>query len=332
MTYPRSSLICLDDTPWYHCVSRCVRRAFLCGADFSSGKDYEYRRGWIVNRMKELANIFAVDIAAYVVMSNHYHLVVRVAAERAKLWSMEEVLRRWSRLFAGPALMRQFLRDGSAHLSETQLSELQSLAEGIRFRLYDLSWFTRVLNESIARMANDEDDCRGRFWEGRFRSQALLDRAALLSAMVYVELNPVRAGMVDLPEAAPHTSLYERLASTTPAQVSATPLAPLMPFDPTGNIATAIPFTFLDYVELVDWTGRQSRPEKRGKINDNHPPILARTGLNPEAFIEMADNLLKNFGRAVGTPERLASLCGRHDLKYIRGIETAHKIFNRTTS
>ena len=94
MPYPRSSLVSPDATPWYHVISRCVRRAFLCGEDTVTGRNYEHRRGWIVERLEELAEVFAIDVAAYAVMSNHAHLVVRVDAERAQEWSQEEVLRR----------------------------------------------------------------------------------------------------------------------------------------------------------------------------------------------------------------------------------------------
>ncbi|TDN95748.1 transposase [Halomonas ventosae] len=94
MTLPRSALVSLDATPWYHLVNRCVRRAFLCGTDAVSGQSYEHRRGWIRDRLHQLAGVFAIDVAAYAVMSNHYHLVVRVDAERAAGWSDDEVLRR----------------------------------------------------------------------------------------------------------------------------------------------------------------------------------------------------------------------------------------------
>ena len=213
MTRPRCALVSLADTPWYHVVNRCVRRAFLCGHDAHSGQDFEHRRGWVETRIRELASVFAIDVAAYAVMSNHYHVVLRVDAARARGWSDEEVLRRWTQLFTGPLLVQQFLQPPQrALMGQAQLEQVQALADTYRARLFELSWFMRVLNESIARQANAEDGVKGRFWEGRFKSQALLDEQALLAAMAYVDLNPIRAGMAESLHDSAHTSIAARLA------------------------------------------------------------------------------------------------------------------------
>ena len=75
MPKPRKTLVSLDATPYYHCVSRCVRRAFLCSQDTLAGQKYEHHRKWVEDRLLELANIFEIDFAVYAAMSNHYHVV-----------------------------------------------------------------------------------------------------------------------------------------------------------------------------------------------------------------------------------------------------------------
>ncbi len=295
MTAPRSALVSLEDTPWYHCVCRCVRRAFLCGEDRFSGQNFDHRRGWIVERIQQLAALFAIDVAAYAVMSNHYHIVVRIDRERALEWSIEEVLKRWTALFTGPLLVTRYLSESRAEMTQAEIAEVEALAEVYRERLHDLSWFMRTLNEHIARRANAEDGVKGRFWEGRFKSQALLDEQALLAAMAYVDLNPVRAGLAETPETSDYTSIQERVVglpegtgSETSSRETATvkdpdtvldgerlrpeaetrvlPQAPLMPFDATARTPWAVPFAFEDYLELVDWTGRALRKEVMANV------------------------------------------------------------------
>ena len=193
MPKPRYRQVSIEDTPYYHCVSRCVRRAFLCGRDSQTGYDFNHRRQWIVDRIKLTCSVFAIDLCAYAIMSNHYHIVVKINAEQVKTWSDEEVARRWTQIFTGPLLVRQYL--GNADLTSTELERIAKLFATWRERLSDLSWFMRCINEPIARMANAEDHCTGSFWEGRFKSQALLDERALLACMAYVDLNPIRAAM-----------------------------------------------------------------------------------------------------------------------------------------
>ena len=179
MPEPRYRQVSVEDTPYYHCISRCVRRAFLCGSDSVTGFDFEHRRQWIVDRIRLLCSVFAVDLCAYAIMSNHYHIVVRINENEVGQWTDEEVARRWMQIFSGPLLMHQFL--GNASLTESEHAYVAELFTIWRKRLSDLSWFMRCLNEPIARMANTEDRCSGRFWEGRFKSQALLDERALLA-------------------------------------------------------------------------------------------------------------------------------------------------------
>jgi putative transposase len=209
MPQPRYRQVSVDDTPYYHCISRCVRRAFLCGEDPLSGFNFEHRRQWIVDRIKLLCSVFAVDLCAYAIMSNHYHIVVRIDAEQLATWSDEEVAHRWMQIFSGPLLMRQYLTN--ANLTQTELKCIANLFTTWRERLGNLSWFMRCINEPIARMANAEDHCTGRFWEGRFKSQALLDERALLACMAYVDLNPIRAALAKTPEQSDYTSIQERI-------------------------------------------------------------------------------------------------------------------------
>ena len=88
MTRARRDQVSLDSTPYYHCICRCVRRAFLCGEDSQSGRNFDHRKQWLVDRIKFLASIFSIDISAYAVMSNHYHLVVKVRGQALQLTRM----------------------------------------------------------------------------------------------------------------------------------------------------------------------------------------------------------------------------------------------------
>lgn len=273
MTLPRGQLVCVEQTPFYHCISRCVRRSYLCGKDRFSGKDFSHRRRWIEQRLERLSAVFAIEVLAYAIMSNHYHLVLRIDAQQAMGWSDDEVERRWSTLFRPPAAYCLAAEQAQEPACRAVLDRYRHLW---RSRLLELGWFMRCINEPLARFANQEDDCKGRFWEGRFRSQALLDEAAVLKCMAYVDLNPVRAGTARTPEDSAYTSIRARL------QGRGHHLAGFADRQVPGSI----PIDFGSYLQLIDWSGRVLRGARQGAIGPHAPPILERLQLAPARWIK----------------------------------------------
>ena len=338
MPQARQYQVSLDATPYYHCISRCVRRAFLCGFDKFTGRSFEHRRGWIVERLKQLTDCFAVDLCAYAVMSNHFHLVVKIQRDQAMSWSADEVIERWTRLFSTPILVRRY--QSGENLSGDELDALTSLIADWRERLYSLSWFMRALNEPIARQANQEDGCTGRFWSGRFTSQALLDEAALLTAMAYVDLNPVRAGIAETPDESDFTSIQERIRQwslekvnkATQVRANAGEFRRLMSFRSANNEHennhSIIPFTFKDYLELVDWSGRAVRDDKHGYINSSQPPILERLGIDGMRFLRHMQRKRHGFHHVIGRWQRIQQAGAQFGVCFFKGQAYASQVFS----
>ena len=282
MTLPRSQLICPSSTPNYHCIGRCVRRAFLCGEDALTGKDYSHRKGWVLARLALLAEVFTIELCAYAVMSNHYHLVLHINHDKALSLSHDEVISRWGRLFRVPEMVKCWQNSQTVAAQNEQVEKLLALW---RQRLCDVSWYMRCLNEHIARQANIEDGCKGRFWEGRFKSQAILDKEGLLACMIYVDLNPLRASLVATPEESADVSIHQRLEESSTAQPEADHPW-LLPFaTSTHPEPDCLPYTLQDYLLLLDWTGRVRRYDKRGAIAADEPPILSRLGIERRSFL-----------------------------------------------
>ena len=192
-----------------HTVQRCVRRAFLAGQDHTTGKDYSFRKEWIRRRMEALASVFAVDVLSYAVMSNHIHQILRNRPDVCAQWSDEEVAIRWLKVFPGRRL-EEHLAEPTDNDVKMLVANKERMAE-VRQRLSDISWFMRALAEPIARLANKQDECTGRFWEGRFKAQRIVDEAGLLACSMYVDLNPVRAAIAESPSESVHTSAYDRI-------------------------------------------------------------------------------------------------------------------------
>ena len=320
MTRARYTQVSLDSTPYYHCICRCVRRAFLCGQDHYSGQDYEHRRQWVVDRLAVLGEVFAIDLCAYAVMSNHYHVVVRLNQKQAEAWSDTEVAERWIRLFSGPLIVKRWL-SGQTKGGEA-LKALEIVGQW-RERLYDLGWFMKCLNEYLARRANEEDCCKGRFWEGRYKCQALLDEKALLQCMAYVDLNPVRADMAGTRETPDYTSVKQRASEVRDRQ--ATKKMPrLLPMVNSETVEiedddTVCRFRLMDYLELVDSTGRAVRVDKRGAISERAAGILDRLGIDERAWLRHMQPRKQRLPVAVGSLERLKAYAASTGRKWVSG-------------
>ena len=220
MTTPRWQLVSSDTPQAYHIVSRCVRRGWLCGFDRLTRRDYSHRKEWLLARLNQLGQAFAVDIYAYTILSNHFHLVLHYDPTAPARWSDVEVTQRWLRVCPPKPL-----RDGSPdedlrQLRMTQLLRNPLKLEQIRTKLGSLSVFMKLLKQPIARRANLEDDCAGHFFEQRFYSGALLSNEAILAAMAYVDLNPVRAKIAQTIAECEHTSIEVRLSALEPLEAN----------------------------------------------------------------------------------------------------------------
>ena len=313
MPTPRKALIAVEDTPFYHCMSRCVRRAYLCGIDKFTGKNYAYRRVEIEERLLFLGTVFAIDICAYAIMSNHHHETLHINPDKAKTWDDAEVIRRWHQLFSGNHISQCF--ENGSPLDDAQRQQLALTATLWREQLTSISWFMRCLNEPVARKANKEDGHTGKFFEARFKSQALLDSQALISCIAYIDLNPIRAGIAETPEDSDHTSIKKRI------QVAAKGMIPteLMPFqgaERKDKADTGLPFSLKDYVELIEWTGRIIHPKKSGFIPAEKPPILQRLKISPEEWIGITEHFEDNFSTWIGNADSLERCTARRNMRH----------------
>ena len=329
---PRRDIVDPNEIGTYHCYNRCVRRAFLCGEDPYTGKNFNHRRDWVVRRQKLLARLFAVEIAFHAELKNHLHVVLRTRPDLVENWSDEEVIRRWLRI---TKLTRNF-KDEIEEPSETRVREKlldKNYVAEVRKRLSSISSFMGALCEYLARRANAEDGVTGKFWEDRFGCRRCMDEGAILVCGMYVDLNQVRAGEALTPETSTHTSAYDRIqargqllsavdGAMAPNRMLADSwLAPLTleqgPDVPAGmGVGSVTPWRASDrgllsvsleqYLELLDWTGRQQRGDKAGAIPAHLAPILERLGIRPDYWVGLVGNLDRWFARAVGNPESMA--------------------------
>lgn len=344
MTRARYQQVSVQDTPYYHCVSRCVRRAYLCGDDPVSGQNFDHRKQWLVVKIKHLAEQFSLDVCAYAIMKNHYHLVLHIDEPTAIEWPDEEVIKRWANLFPRNAALIETLRKNKTNrAARKQLAQYVSLW---RERLTDISWFMRCLNEFIARQANREDKCSGRFWEGRFKSQALLDERALVTCMAYVDLNPVRAGLAESLANSDFTSIQERLIeqakksksrsykqSRLLTRRSSKHLIGRQSFSKQGTLQSLsalesfdnslLPITRQGYFDLLDLTCKVLSLDsvdqgKVAQVLEGKQCMLSKLGISPEGWLKGVSSFHEYYSLAAGSE---SSLIRFHKSRIKKGVD-----------
>jgi len=340
MTMPRRQLVDVAVTRYYHCISRCVRRAFLCGEGVT------HRKAWIEARLELLAKHFAVSVCGYAILDNHLHILCRLDPGIADDWSNEEVVRRWIAVYRPSCLDV----DNPATVQAWIDNQCQDTARVARYRarLQDLGWFMKALKEPLARLANKEDDCKGTFWEARYKSIAILDEQALLATCAYIDLNPFAAGIAKTPEAAPHTSIKQRVdhvringnldtlqaaaaAKSTPAaRIEADLeqshwLCPLQDRNANGAVREGMlpGFSLSSYLELVDWTARLCRMGK-ARITQEVASIMTRLGTSPEYWQSHLQKLLGKtrwLGSYCATSaKQLTAIAAKHGVHHVDNV------------
>ena len=286
----------------------------------------ECRYAWIEDRILKLAECFTVSVYSYAVMSNHWHIVLNVDPQQPWSMSDEEVARCWLKAFPGP-LKHADSPEMEERFVQALLGNPERL-EVLRGRLGSLSWFMKALNEPIARMANREDGCTGKFWEGRFKCQALLEPHAVLSCMAYVDLNPVRAAMCKTLIASDHTSIQRRLKERESLAARARlkdslldrPLKPIAGLD----ADSLLEMTEARYIDLVQWTGEQPRADKRGKLRreeqSNPPAAVWNLSDAPQQWVRQVQGTESHYYRVIGSAEALMAKAAELGQTWLKGI------------
>jgi hypothetical protein len=285
-----------------------------------------------------------VAVGGFSVMDNHLHVLVRLDPEVGGAWSDEEVVRRWGRLFPPRDKARKPLPVSSAWV-EDRLKHPDWVATA-RARLQSLSWFMKCLKEPLSRLANREEKVRGAFFEGRFKSVAVLDEESLLAVCAYIDLNPVAAGISELPEDSEHTSIKERVE-----QVKVSGRTEDLKAAKNGSVAGSEAAAGLEesiwlcpiedrrgidspregmveglclgsYLLLVDYTGRLFR-EGKATISREMAEIFERLGSSAETWQMRMDKL--RTGRLLGrffaaSRERLREVSARLGLRRVPNL------------
>ena len=334
MTRPRYQQILPRVTPYYHVMGRCTQGLSLMGErNPITGENTADRKGWIETHLEHVARAFCIDVCKYALMDNHYHLLLHINMRKAKKLPMAEVIYRWHMMFEGDDLSHRYIK--KEKLTGKERRQLERLVKKWRKRLWNISWFMRCFNQYVSYRCNSESGNKGTFWQSRYKIKGLFSYAAILACCIYIDLNPVRAGLALTPETSDYTSFKKRLdALHLPGSVSADWLYPFRK-DSTHaqkQQKDCLPFTMKEYMELLDETGRVARPDKPGKIAKHLPPILERLQFSQEQWLEVITHYDNHFKRFIAPASMMKKLAIELKQKWLQGTEACNRLLPDTTS
>ena len=178
----------------YHCVTRVVERRLA----FGPGEKEKFRT---FMRMQE--NFTGCRVLAYCLMGNHVHLLLEVPPMKAGGLSDEELLQRLQTIYdeAVVAEVAKELREARKKVKDGLASEalVARIHERFTYRMHDLGQFMKTLLQRFTRWFNTKHKRTGTLWEARFKSVLVEEGVAAKTMAAYIDLNPVRAGMVEDP-------------------------------------------------------------------------------------------------------------------------------------
>ena len=297
-----------------HLCARVVRRCFLFGVDPVTGKNHDHRKIWIEDQLKLLSANFGIDLLAFAILSNHFHLILRSRPDVVETWDDSEVARRWLMLCP----KRKKPDKSPEEPNEFELNSIRNDPDKlatIRTRLSDIAWWMRLLCQNIGTRANQEDKEVGKFFQGRYRAVRILDEETLLACVAYVDLNPIRAAMAETLESSEYTSVQRRIQALqgTTADSFMAALTIDEKNDSIGACANQtrercsnkgfLSMPIADYLELLDASARQVRADKTGYTPSDVAPIFECLNLDPDYWKLQIKDFGRLFSNVAGKPK-----------------------------
>ena len=169
---PRTSrLIINDETAVYHVMSRTALDGFPLG---------DIEKDFLLNLIKRYSGLYFVEIIGFCLMGNHFHLLVKMIPEYN--YTDEDIQKRYEKFYGDDGMFAA------------------GWIPSLRVKLSSLSEFVREIKVGFARYYNKRNHRRGYFWGDRFKSVIVEHGETLINCLAYIDLNPVRAGLVERPE------------------------------------------------------------------------------------------------------------------------------------